>query len=73
VAAASASGIIPLTPGTIHFNTATGLYEVLGSHVYNLPGQYTVTILIRDAGGASTRVTAIATVLATPAVDPTAG
>jgi hypothetical protein len=60
----SPTAVPVFTPGKIQLNN--GVYEVLGSHTYLTPGQYVLTVLIRDAGGSTVRVTATVEVLAPP-------
>ncbi|HVC95225.1 MAG TPA: TIGR03118 family protein, partial [Pirellulales bacterium] len=50
----------PATPGTI--SVAGGALQVQGSHAYSLPGRHTISVSIKDEGGATATATSSAVV-----------
>ncbi len=51
-----------VTTGTVAYNSAQGKYTVAGSNAYLEDGSYSLSVAIRDKGGASTTATGTATV-----------
>jgi hypothetical protein len=48
------------TTGTVSFNMQTHRFEVQASHTYAEEGNYTITVTLRDTGGANTTATSTA-------------
>ena len=58
--------------GTVTFDANSNTFSVLGSHVYDLFGTYTITVSIRNDASPTTQVSSTANV-SNPAVIPTGG
>lgn len=54
------------SPGTVSYNSTSGLYTVGGSHTYAEEGSWPLNIVVNDAGGSTTTITGNATVADAP-------